>query len=377
MPPVRYSDRLFASPDLDWASLTPLLGTANRAIARYDGLLRAMPKSRLLLAPLTAQEAVMSSRIEGTQSSLSDMLEYEARGMPEPDSAKTADVQEVHNYRRAMQQAEELLKTLPLSQRLLKQVHATLLDGARGRNKSPGEYRRISNWIGPPGSTEATATYIPISADRLPDGMTAWEKYMHSEQPDALVQAAVLHVEFEALHPFLDGNGRLGRMVVPLFLCHKGVLTYPDFYFSGHIEARRAEYYERLLAVSRDGDWNGWCRFFLEVVHSQAEENIHKAQAILSLYETTKQKMLAELRSHHAVDALDFMFQHPIFRAVDFIAAIPAPRTTSDRLLGRIRKAGYLEELEPAAGARSAMLAFGRLLAVAEGRDMSMASTHP
>src|SRR5688572_3927454 len=158
------------------------------------------------------------------------------------------------------------------------------MTGVRGNNKAPGDYRRIPNWIGPPGSTIATATYIPISAEKLPDAMSTWEKFANTGAPDRLVQLAILHAEFEALHPFLDGNGRVGRMLIPLFMWQQGLIQAPMFYISAYFERDRGAYYDGLTLVSKDQDWTRWCQFFLEAVRIQAEDNYKKARAILDLY---------------------------------------------------------------------------------------------
>ncbi|HET6383401.1 MAG TPA: Fic family protein [Armatimonadota bacterium] len=165
------------------------------------------------------------------------------------------------NYRKALQHAVARLDTLPLSQRLIKEAHEILMQGVRGQNRAPGEYRRVPNWIGPPGSTAATARYVPIGAGFLPEAMSNWERYLHARTPDLLSQLAILHAEFEAIHPFLDGNGRMGRLLVPLFLVDKKLMSSPNFYISAYMESHRDEYYDRLLAVSRDDDWTGWCFF--------------------------------------------------------------------------------------------------------------------
>ncbi len=167
-----------------------------------------------------------------------------------------------------------------------------MLSGVRGQGKAPGEYRKTSNWIGPPGCTIEEAKFVPISADKLLDAMSQWEKYIHDDYADRLVQLAVIHAEFEALHPFLDGNGRLGRMCVPLFMYKTGLIHSPMFYISAYFERNRDEYYEKLLSVSRDDDWTGWCEFFLKAILKQAESNQAKATEILNLYENKKIKLL-------------------------------------------------------------------------------------
>ena len=260
---VAYHLGSFPPKQLDWEPLIPLLGPANAAVARFEGVLAGIPNPNVLLSPLTTREAVLSSRIEGTQATLGEVLEYEAQGALDDESTpKKADAREVLNYRAALNEATRLMEELPLSQRLVKATHRVLMDGVRGRNKDPGEYRRIPNWIGPEGCTIDQARFVPCGADALEGCMDAWETYIHADAPDRLVQLAIVHAEFEAIHPFLDGNGRLGRLIIPLFLFTHGLLSRPNFYLSEFLEANRGEYYDRLLAISRDGDWTGWCAFF-------------------------------------------------------------------------------------------------------------------
>ena len=351
MTAVSYHDGGFPPTELDWARLIPLIGPANAAVARYDGVLHGVPNPNVLLSPLTTQEAVLSSRIEGTQATLGEVLELEAQGdLFEEHTPKQADVREVLNYRAALMEATQLLDSLPLSQRLIKRTHEVLMQGVRGRNRAPGEYRRVPNWIGPPGCTIDDARFIPCAADRLPAAMDTWETYIHADAPDQLVQLALLHAEFEAIHPFLDGNGRLGRLVIPLFLRAKGLLSQPSFYLSEYLESNRDSYYERLLAVSRDGDWTGWCRFFLEALIAQAAENERKARAIVDLYNTRKDWIASATRSQYAVRALDWFFLRPIFKTSDFTASAGVPKPTAGRILRVVRDEGVLVELRPARG---------------------------
>lgn len=370
--PVLYHQGGFPPPHLDWPRLLPLIGPANAAIARYEGVLHGVPNPNVLLSPLTTQEAVLSSRIEGTQATLGEVLEFEAEdGPPDESTPKKADIQEVLNYRAALAEATRLMNELPLSQRLIKRTHEVLMQGVRGRNKDPGEYRRIPNWIGPEGCTVETARFVPVGADQLPEAMDAWEAYLHAEAPDIpdkLVQLAVLHAEFEAIHPFLDGNGRLGRLIVPLFLFSEGLLTRPNFYLSEYLESHRDEYYDRLLGISRDGDWTGWCEFFLRGLIAQAETNQTKATAILDLYRVRKDWIAEVTHSQYAVRALDWMFERPIFKSSDFVESADIPRPTATRILRVVRDNGLLREVRPAAGRRAAVFAFSELLNLAEGR---------
>ena len=266
-----------------------------------------------------------------------------------------------------MWRAVEMLNDLPLCQRVIKEAHRVLMEGVRGQNKAPGEYRRIPNWIGPPGTPIEQASYVPISSEKLPEGMDRWERFIHESAPDKLVQLALLHAEFEALHPFLDGNGRLGRMFVPLFLYGTKVLHSPMFYISAYLEARRDVYYEQLLAVSRDNDWAGWCSFFLEALTEQAKENHQKASAILHLYETKKSRIVELTHSQYAIKALDFLFMRPIFQASAFSLESDIPKATGNRILRTLRDNGVLHVLRQAEGRKPAVLAFRELLNIAEG----------
>ncbi len=370
MPPVYYHSGTFPPLSLEWPRLVPLLGQVAAAVARYGGVLEAIPNVHVLLSPMTTQEAVLSSRIEGTQATMAEVLEYDAGGgSKDADPEKTADIQEVSNYRKAIRQAKDLLAELPLSSRLIRSVHATLLQGVRGQHRAPREFRKIQNWIGPPGCTEDEARFVPIDAGSLLDGIAAWEKYLHSDQPDTLVQLAIAHAEFEAIHPFLDGNGRLGRMLIPLFMFNRKLLSAPTFYLSDYLEARRDEYYDRLLAVSRDGDWTGWCVFFLGALAAQAEANTRKAREILQLYEAKKDWIVDQTRSQHAIRALDFVFDRPVFRSSDFVASSGIPEPTAKRILRILRRENLLRIVRNAGGRRSAILAFPDLLNIVEGRD--------
>lgn len=366
MPPVPYHTGRFPPDALDWPRLIPLLGPAAAAVARYDGMLAAIPNPRVLLTPLMTQEAVLSSRIEGTQATMGEVFEFEAGGEASSPERRL-DILEIQNYRKAMREAERMLDDLPLSQRVIREAHRVLLDGVRGRHKAPGEYRRIPNWIGPPGCRIEDARFVPIGADALPEAMSAWERYANADAPDRLVQLAVLHAEFEALHPFLDGNGRLGRMLVPLFLRQVGLIRVPAFYISAFFEARRDAYYDGLLSVSRDGDWTGWCRLFLQAIRTQAEENLAKAEAIRDLYDELKRTIPEMTRSQYAMRAQDWIFEQPIFTAPHFVRAAGIPTPSARRLLGVLEREGLLRTLREGSGRRPSVLAFVRLLNIAEG----------
>lgn len=368
MPPVHYHSGQFPPSDLDWSQLIPLLGPANRAVARYDAVLASVQDPVLLLGPLLNHEAVMSNRIEGSEATLGEVLEYEARGEPDPGSSeKSAERQEVLNYRRALLAAESWLKELPLSLRLLRNTHEVLLQGVRGERKEPGEFRRIQNQISAPGRPIEEARYVPPPPNHVMALMGDLEEFMYRTENDVLVQLAVIHAEFEAVHPFLDGNGRLGRLIVPLFLYDKKVLTRPSFYISGYLEAHREEYVERLLSVSRDGDWTGWCVFFLLAVTAQAETSESRATRILDLYEYRKDWVPEAARSQYGVRAIDWVFTHPVFEGSSFIADSGIPRRSAHRMLRHLLESGLLTQVIPQRGRQSALYAYFELLEVAEG----------
>jgi len=369
--PVQYHYNKFPPDNIEWQRLIPLLGPANAALARYDGTLAAIQNPSILLTPLTTQEAVLSSKIEGTQATMGEVLEYEAESDSQDLSQeRKADINEVLNYRQAMWHALDLLEKLPLCQRVIKESHRVLLDSVRGHGKSPGEYRKIPNWIGQPGCAIDNAKFVPISADKLQDAMHKWENYIHEDAPDRLVQLAFIHAEFEALHPFLDGNGRLGRMCVPLFMFKTGLIHTPMFYISAFFEKNRDEYYERLLSISRDNDWTGWCEFFLQAVIVQAQNNQQKASDILQLYETKKIQLVGLTHSQYSIHALDFMFAHPIFKSSHFTQNTDIPTPTAKRILNVLRENKLLLTIRSASGRRSAIYAFSELINTAEGHDI-------
>ncbi len=371
MAPVLYHLGQFPPRDLNWSALVPLIGEANGALGRYDGLLSAIPNATVLLGPLVTQEAVLSSKIEGTQVTIGEVLEVEAGGdslgLTQP---KRDDAEEILNYRRALTMCARQVLERPLSQHLLREAHAMLMEGVRGRDKSPGQYRTRQNWIGPRGCPIEAASFVPVPQEHLASGMDAWSDYLASRsEPDPLVQLALVHLEFEALHPFEDGNGRLGRMLIPLFLAQRGLLSGPNFYMSGYLEAYRDLYQERLRAVSRDGAWTEWCAFFLRGVAEQAVANEQKARAILGLYDRVTARVVDLTHSQHAVRAVDFMFRHPIFASTHFAAESQIPRPTAMRILTLLRDSGLVRVMRSGRGRRVGIFAFSDLLNIAEGRE--------
>lgn len=354
--------------NLDLTRLLPKIGPANAALARYDGLLQSVVNPAVMLSPLTQREAVLSSKIEGTQATVDEVLEFEA-GM-DFDAEKTKDIQEVVNYRKTLTLATQEVAHRPISLNLLRQMHAVLMDSVRGANKTPGEFRHEQNWIGSTGCTIEQASFVPPSPLQLLDHLQAWEAYLNSNDMDVLLQCAVVHAQFELIHPFKDGNGRIGRLLIPLFLCQKQALASPMFYLSDYLESHRDEYYTRLQAISRVGDWSGWLGFFLDAVTVQAQDNAGRVHAMLALYESMKRRIADLTRSQHAIAVLDALFDRPIFQSADFIQRSGIPKQSALPFLRILREAGILHPLRERSGRRPAVLVFRELLNCAEGRQV-------
>ena len=355
--------------DVSWEPLIPLLAKANRSLAYYDGVLQGVTNPELLLSPMTTQEAVLSSRIEGTQATLGDVLRFEAGEAPTQEG-REQDIDEIINYRRALKRAEEELTTRPFSLNLLKNLHAVLLDSVRGRNMARGEFRKFQNWIGAPGTPIEEAEFVPPAPDKLLEYLDNWETYYHLEGPDAIVQLGVVHALFEIIHPFLDGNGRLGRMLIPLFLFEKKILSRPLFYLSAYLESNRDNYIGRLrLLGEKKGAWNDWIAFFLVAVDEQARANSEKARAIIDLYGELKRKVLDLTHSQFAVPLLDLMFARPVFKSSDFKGKAGMPSNPMIfNLLGRLKAAGILKVVREGSGPRAQVLALAELINLCEGR---------
>lgn len=358
--------------ELDYRLLLPLVGQANAALARYDGLLQGIPNPAVMLSPLTTQEAVLSSKIEGTQATVDEVLEQEAGLLKEGEKYK--DIQEISNYRRALFAAREYLQAYPIRLGFVRELHRILLDSVRGQDKTPGVFRRDQNWIGKAGCMIGEASFVPPNPLQLPDYLEAWEQYLDSDDMDFLLQTAVVHAQFELLHPFKDGNGRIGRILIPLFLHQKRVLSQPMFYLSEYLEIHREEYYERLKAISAEGDWNGWIAFFLRATTEQARQNAKRVVAIKALYDEMKVAIQGATHSQYSVHLLDAIFSKPIFRSSDLAQRLAADYAIHEKttlgLLRQLRKVGILSELRPGSGRRAAILCFPKLINLAEGRGV-------
>jgi Fic family protein len=349
--------------NLDWVRRLQLISSAHDRLGEYKGIVNAIPNADIFLSPLTLQEAVLSSRIEGTQETLEDVLRFEASATTTPPE-KLPGIQEIINYRKAMAFAVEELQSRPINLNMVKKMHAILMDGVRGKDKGRGELRRTQVYIGLRGGGIESASYVPPTPERVLEFLDNWEKYIHFDEKDRLVQLAIIHAQFEIIHPFLDGNGRIGRILIPLFLMEKGLLDRPVFYISAILEANREEYILRLNRITSDSDWDGWIDFFLGAVTAQAEDNIQKSKEVVALYDRLKSDFVGQLSSRHAIRALDSIFKQPIMSVRLFSQISGVPERSALRLLDQLKERGILVVVEGAAGNRGEIMAFSELLTV-------------
>jgi len=363
---VQYHYGQFPPKILDYARLLNPVSRAASALARYDQMLKGLHNSDILLAPLRSQEAVISSRIEGTVSTLDEVLQLDA----EQDAADTIahptarfEAIEVLLYQRAMKQAQlSLQEGGPLSSWLIRSCHKTLLGYGRGAHLSPGAFKTEQNYLADP--IRRKILFIPASPETLAEGMERLFTFIHDDQCEILIRTAIAHLEFEALHPFQDGNGRIGRMIIPLMLWTSGAISEPHFYVSEYFEQRKAEYIDRMRAVSASGAWIDWIVFFLAGIERQANQSLEQAEKIRALYEEMKGRFREILSSQWTITALDFVFTRPVFRNTIFTTKSGIPAPTAHKFARNLADAGLLRIITPAAGRRPAFYAFEPLLAL-------------
>ena len=335
--PAPLPPKLTYDPDL-----VRLLSTADAALSELSGLGRLLPNAHLLIGPWMAREAVLSSRIEGTRASISDVLIDEVGG--ERVGAKPPDdVDEVRNYIGALEHGIQRLPKLPLSLRLVREIHAKLMKGVRGETATPGKFRRTQNWIGAQGSTPATAAYVPPPATEMHACLDSWEKFLHQRgaMPD-LVQCALMHEQFEAIHPFLDGNGRVGRLLITLFLIERGRLSQPLLYLSDYIDRHRKDYYELLQRVRTHGDWISWLRYFIDGVQVTAADAAKRTTHVIELREEFRKRVGDKLKALALVDQL---FTNPYVTAAHAQQALQISAPTARKLLEFLAERKLIEKL--------------------------------
>lgn len=318
------------------------LADAEAALGRLAGVGRLRTNPHLLIRPYLLQEALASTRIEGTQASLVGVLEAEAA-----DQGFGPDIEEVINYVEAMEHGLSRLGELPFSVRLIREMHAVLLRGVRGRERQPGELRRTQNWIGPPGATIDTASFVPPPPEELGSLLSDWERFGHENRTiPVLIQSGLLHYQFETIHPFLDGNGRLGRLLIVLHLMLRERLPRPLLYLSPYFEHRRSEYYDKLQVVRERGDLDAWLGFYLNGIETQANDAVARTERLVDLRETYRARVMDSTRSQ-AVALVDQLFAYPVITARRVESLLSVRRPTCLRMLSQLTDLEILTEMEP------------------------------
>lgn len=352
-------------PSINWSSsLTSAVGAADRALGKLDSLANTLPSPHIMVRPFIHREAVLSSRIEGTRASLNDVYVYEASQLSYLES--TTDVREVHNYARALDYGIERLRSLPVSLRLIREIHVVLMEGVRGEYLTPGEFRRSQNWIGPPGSTIESARFVPPPVDEMQMALDDLEKFIHtSSDLPPLVKAALIHYQFEAIHPFLDGNGRIGRLLIILLLTEWGILTQPWLYLSAYFEAHRTTYYDHLLAISQKGEWELWLAFFLDGIETQSEDAVSRIKSLQRLRFTYHEMVKDERAAERLMQAIEVLFERPILAIRQLGAAMDVPYRSAQRYIDKLEQLGIL--LEVTSRARNRIYQADEILSALEG----------
>lgn len=338
--------------------LIRLLISANRQLVYLDTSSKLIPNTELFVSMYVRKEALISSQIEGTQCTLDDVLD------PESDNNANLDVSEVVNYVRASQFALKRLQSLPLCNRLLRETHAVLMEGVRGQEKNPGEFRRSQNWIGSANCTLKDARYIPPNVDDMTSATTDLERYINENDAyDPLIQIALIHYQFETIHPFLDGNGRIGRLLVLLYLIERKLLSKPVLYVSYFLKKNQIEYYDRISEVRRSGNYEQWIRFFLEAVETAATDAVHSISQLSALHDVNIAKLPQSNRSRDSVRAVfDYLEQHPIIDIGRTAAALDRSYNAIASAVKKLSALGILQETTNAS--RNRVFAYEQYLAI-------------
>lgn len=314
------------------SELQNLLSQADRKLGRLDGVTQILPNPELFVAMYVRKEAVLSSQIEGTQASFADVLSAEYNQV---DDQRRDDIGEVSNYVNAMHYGLSALNELPLSLRLIRNIHKQLLQGTRGSRRNPGEFRKSQNWIGPTGCTLDNATFVPPTVPDMKAALGDLETYMHQEDDTpALIKIALIHAQFETIHPFLDGNGRMGRLLITFWLCQQNILSQPLLYLSYYFKQNRTEYYDRLMSVRTKGDWEGWVKFFLRGIAEVADQATSSAKAILALKSTYVDALhQMENNNAHYLRLLDALFEQPFITRADVMELLSVSNPTAGNII--------------------------------------------
>ena len=332
-------------PEIDWTDrLIRSLSDADRLVGQLSGEGKQLPNPHLLIRPFIKREAVLSSRIEGTQATLGELLANDAGAVVDrsPD-----DLREVGNYVTALDYGIKRLNTLPLSLRLVREIHEKLMEGVRGDHATPGQFRKSQNWIGPAGCTLQNATYVPPSPELLMECLGVWEQFLHVQTIPPLIQTGLLHYQFEAIHPFLDGNGRVGRLLVILFLIERKVLTSPLLYISAFFEATRNEYYSRLLAVSQESQWNPWFEYFVNGIARMSDDVLSRAEKINLLLQSWR-KIIAGQKPKILLDVIELLAENPFWGTKKLSERLQVAFTTAQRAINVLIERKILSQVDNA-----------------------------
>ena len=326
------------------SELTKLLSHADRVLGRLDGIGSVLPNPNLFVAMYVRQEAVLSSQIEGTQSTLEDVLQFE---VDDKSNDLPKDVEEVVNYIGAMNHGIKRLNELPISLRLIREIHAKLMAGVRGQNRTPGEFRKTQNWIGPSGADLNSASFVPPPVPDMKEALDKFEKFLHDESLPVLIHTGLAHAQFETIHPFLDGNGRVGRLLITFLLCQRKVLHRPLLYLSHYLKIHRAEYYDRLMSIRNEGNWEGWMKFFLRGVAAVSEEAIDTSRQIFALREQHTALVNGSLGSSAAsgLRLLDYLYEQPIVNVRVVEKRLQSSFVTANKLVEQFVKLNILKEI--------------------------------
>ncbi|HEX7245299.1 MAG TPA: Fic family protein [Solirubrobacterales bacterium] len=325
------------------ASLLRLLENAVAELGRLDGVAKVIPDPDFFVSMYVRREAVLSSQIEGTQSTLEDLLERE---LDDDESEPLSDVLDLVNYVQAMNFGLERIKTLPLSLRLIREIHGELLRDGRGSKATSGEFRQSQNWIGPPGATLRQATFIPPPVPDMKEALHGFEKFLHEDgRYPTLIDVGLAHAQFETIHPFLDGNGRVGRLLNTFLLVHRGMLRQPLLYLSHFFKLHRTEYYDRLMAVRLKGDWEGWIGFFLNGVVQTAREATETAERLFELREAHRSAIIERNLGQNGLMLLSHLFRRPLVNINLVASLLETTFPTASRLVSSFEEAGLLREI--------------------------------
>ena len=329
--------------EITW-ELAERISDADRALGELAGVARTIPNPHLLIDPFTRREAVLSSRIEGTQATLTELFSAEAGARKEGPSEA---IREISNYVHALEYGLKRLKQLPVSLRLIKELHGRLMKDVRGESFSPGEFRRAQNFIGPPGCKLENATYVPPPIPHMKDALDRFEKYLHESRRTfpPLVRLSLIHYQFEAIHPFWDGNGRVGRLLITLLLCSEGLLPQPLLYLSAYFERNRKEHYRLLLDISQTGNWMDWLRFFVNGVAEESRDAVARSNQLLALRQKYREKLQAQKVPGRTLELMENLFKKPVTTVAGARDLLKLTTRSAQQSVDRLLQAGILQEV--------------------------------